>query len=89
MKCPRCGLKNALCMESKFIENYRHRRYKCGNCDLRFGTRETVVEVKYEGDLHYTSTAVGEVDPKTMLESIKRPFAELRGVLRTYDNMLK
>ena len=89
MKCPKCGSTDSRCWESKNHEEYRHRRYTCNSCSTKYGTREIVFEVKNDGDYHYTSTVAGDVDPKIMLDSIKRPFLELMGVMRTYDKLLK
>ena len=89
MKCPKCGSTNFRCWESKNLEEYRHRRYTCNTCSIKFGTKEIVFEMKDEGDYHYTSTVSDNVDPKVMFDSIKRPFSELLGVMRTYDKLLK
>lgn len=89
MKCPKCKSDDSRCWESKMTDDYRSRVYKCNSCGIKFRTKEIATEIKDEGCCRYIMLDEALVDPKTMLESIKRPFAELHGVLRTYDDMLK
>ncbi len=89
MKCPRCGSNDIKCWNSRSIDNYRCRTYKCNACSTNFRTKEVVVEIKNEGDYHYTSTVPDTIDPKVMFVSIKQPFSELLGVMRTYDKLLE
>lgn len=88
MKCPVCSLEYFKCIDTRQRDNGRQRVLKCYNCDARFKTMETITEVKFENEYHFRPIVEPAVDPKEMINSLRKPMAELRRILRTYEEKL-
>lgn len=44
MICPKCGTASTSCIQTRQYPTYRHRRYKCLYCNVKFSTREEIIE---------------------------------------------
>lgn len=96
MYCPVCEGENTRCVETKMNGNDRYRGYKCNDCGARFRSREMLTAVKDEADGRYVPVNACVTDPRAMIDSLKKPFVEMRttlaemgAVLRTYDEVLR
>lgn len=90
MKCPNCGSTNFSCSNSRNNADFRVRMYRCNNCEYRFKTVENVVAMKHPDSPRFAPIDAGaNVDGREILDSLRKPMAEMRNILRTYDKMLK
>ena len=91
MKCPNCESRNYACLETRNEgDSLRVRRYRCNGCDYRFKTEENIVGVKHPNDTRFTPIGVAvRVDGREILDALRKPMADVRRVLRSYDDMLK
>lgn len=48
MKCPHCGSFQTRVIDSRQHVTFRHRKYRCLNCEKRFNTVEKVVHEEKE-----------------------------------------
>lgn len=90
MKCPNCGARNYACLDTRHDDAVTVRRYKCKSCEYLFKTEENAVGLKRPEDTRFAPIGVGvNVDGREILNSLRKPVADMRRILRTYDERLK
>ena len=50
MKCPHCGSFQTRVIDSRQYVTFRHRKYRCMDCDKKFTTTEKVVQEEKEAN---------------------------------------
>lgn len=90
MKCPKCGMRNYHCIDTRNVDDIRVRKYQCNSCNSRIKTEERIVGLKVPDGIRFAPVGDGiRVDGREILNALRKPMADLRQVLRKYDLMLK